>query len=435
MGNIRIGLIGCGVVGQGLMQLLHDNAEDIEGRLGGRIEVRHIIARDTSAPRGPHVDLAMVTGDPSAMFADPEVDIVVEIMGGIELADAYVRRALEAGKSVVTANKALLADRGHALFELAEKHGVDLYYEAAVAGGVPIIRVMREALASDRIRSVKGIINGTSNYILSRMHAEPGLDFADALAEAQQKGYAEADPTLDVGGGDAAHKLTLLATLAFGAQLSMDDVVVEGIDRVSALDIEFAQHFGFVLKPLAVGQRQADGSLDVRVHPALVDKNAPLAHVEGALNAVYVQGHTVGPVMLSGLGAGAGPTAASVVSDIIDVGRNLASQASGRVPERGFGAAHIRRPAVQPIEAHSCRFYLRFSARDRSGVLGRIASALGEQGVSIAQMEQTGRAQEPVSVVMLTHPATEGAVRAALEQIDAHEDVLRPTCALRIEDA
>lgn len=434
MGDIRIGLIGCGVVGQGLLQLLHDNAADIEGRLGGRVDVRRVVVRDPGADRGPHLDRAVLTDDPEALFGDPEVDVVVELMGGVELADSYVRRALSAGKSVVTANKALLADRGHALFELAEQHGVDLYYEAAVAGGVPIIRVLREALSGDHIQSVKGIINGTSNYILSRMHEEPGLDFADALKEAQACGYAEADPTLDVGGGDAAHKLTLLSTLAFGAKLSMDDVVVEGIDRVSALDIELSQHFGYVVKPLAVAQRRPDGALDLRVHPALVDREAPLAHVGGALNAIYVQGHSVGPVMLSGMGAGAGPTATSVAGDIIDVGRNRAARACGRVPERGFRAAHVRQPDVQPIEAHRCPFYLRFSARDRSGVLGRIAGALGAQGVSIAQMEQKGRKQEPVAVVILTHPAAEGAVRAALSQIDAHDDLLSPTCALRIED-
>lgn len=435
MRNIRIGMIGCGVVGQGIMRLLKENAASIEGRLGGKIEVRKIVALDKAKDRGPFVPPALVTYDPEVVLTDPNVDIVVEVMGGVDPAYGFLKRALEAGKSVVTANKALLAGRGHELIELAEARGKDLYFEAAVAGGVPVIRVLREAFASDRIIAVRGIVNGTSNYILSRM-TEAGLDFGVALKEAQQKGYAEADPTLDVGGGDAAHKLAILATLAYGAKLQLSQISTNGIDEVSATDIAFARRFGFVIKPLAVARALADGALDLRVHPALVSQKSVLASVNGALNAVYIEGAAVGPCLLSGLGAGAMPTAVSVVSDIVDVGRNLQSEAGGRVPQRAFHGDSVKVLRVQDIGDHRCRFYLRFSVLDRSGVLGKLAGTLGKHEVSIEQMVQEGQHQgkEPVSVVMLTHPAREGNVRAALAEIGAMDVVAEPARALRIED-
>lgn len=428
---VRIGMIGCGVVGQGIMRLLHDHAANIEARLGCPIAVQRIVARSADRDRGPHVDPALLSTDPEPLLHDPDIDIVVEVMGGIEPADAYVRTALTRGKSVVTANKALIADRGHDLFALAREQGVDLYFEAAVAGGVPIIRVLREALTSDRVVALKGIINGTSNYILSRMTEEAGLSFEDALEEAQEKGYAEADPTLDVGGGDACHKLAILATLAFGKRVEIDQVPTEGIDTVTAADMAFAKRFGFTVKPLAVGRQLEDDTLDLRVHPALVDRKKVLASVGGALNAIYIDGAAVGPSMLSGLGAGALPTAVSVVADIVDVGRNLRSEARGRVDHSNGGAA---RAVVRPLADHECRFYIRFTARDQSGVLGKIASELGDRGVSIEQMVQDGRGDGPVAVVVLTHPAREGAVREALAHIDRMDVVSEPTRALRIED-
>ncbi|HKP57269.1 MAG TPA: homoserine dehydrogenase [Polyangiales bacterium] len=435
MRNIRIGMIGCGVVGQGILRLLKENAASLEGRLGGAIEVRRIAVRDPSKERGPYTPMALLTSDPLAVVADPDVDIVVEVMGGVEPADGYLTRALEAGKSVVTANKALLAARGHQLIELAEARGADLYFEAAVAGGVPVIRVLREAFASDRIIAVRGIINGTSNYILSRMQ-EAGIDFAPALGEAQQKGYAEADPTLDVGGGDAAHKLTILATLAYGVRLDLEQVATSGIDQVSAIDIAFANRFGYVIKPLAIAKALTDGALDLRVHPALVSKKSVLASVNGALNAVYIEGAALGPCLLSGLGAGALPTAVSVVSDIVDVGRNLRSASGGRVPQRAFRGDRMTVARVQPPADHRCRFYLRFSVQDKSGVLGKLATSLGKHSVSIEQMVQEGHQSEtPVSVVVLTHPAREGDVREALREIDGLDVVAAPTRLLRIEES
>jgi homoserine dehydrogenase len=432
--NIRIGLIGCGVVGQGIMRLLKENAASIEGRLGGTIEVRRIAAREPSKGRGPYVPTELLTYDPEEVVNDPNVELVVEVMGGVEPSYGYLKRALEAGKSVVTANKALLAARGHELIELAEARGADLYFEAAVAGGIPVIRVLREAFASDRIVAVRGIINGTSNYILSRMQ-ESGIEFAPALREAQQKGYAEADPSLDVGGGDAAHKLAILAMLAYGAKLDLAQIDTSGIDQVNAIDIAFASRFGYVIKPLAVARALSDGALDLRVHPGLVSRKSVLSSVSGALNAVYIEGAAVGPCLLSGLGAGALPTAVSVVSDIVDIGRNLRSESRGRVPQRAFRGERITVPRVQDIADHRCRFYLRFSVLDRSGVLGKLASALGKYDVSIEQMVQEGHGTAaPVAVVLLTHPAREGNVRSALSEIDAMDILAEPTRALRIED-
>ena len=301
--EIGIGMIGCGVVGQGVLRLLHDNARSIEARLGGKLVVRRIAARDSGKARDPVVPLDLLTYDPQLVLEDPSVDVVVELVGGLEPAGSYVRQALERGQNVVTANKMLLAEHGHELIELAESRGVDLYFEAAVAGGVPIIRVLREALASDRILGLRGIVNGTSNYILSRMHDE-GLGFADALAAAQAAGYAEADPTLDVGGGDAAHKLTILATLAYGARIASSQIPTEGITEIEAVDIEFARRFGYVIKLLAVARslETADAAsdrdhapLDLRVHPALISERSVLASVSGALNAIYVQGEALGP--------------------------------------------------------------------------------------------------------------------------------------------
>jgi len=429
--NIRIGMIGCGVVGQGVMRLLHENAAGIEARLGGRIEVRRIVARDAKRDRGPHVPKNIVSSDVDALLKDPEIDVVVEVAGGVEPAGGYVRRALEAGKAVVTANKALLADRGHALMELADAKNLDLYFEAAVAGGIPVIRVLREALASDRITALRGIINGTSNYILSRMASE-GMDFGDALKLAQEAGYAEADPTLDVGGGDAAHKLTILARLAFGARVELSQVSVEGIERIQARDIEFAKRFGYVIKSLAIARADAAGELELRVHPTLIPTSDPLAHINGALNAVHIDGAALGPCLLSGPGAGALPTAVSVVADIVDVGRNLISESTGRVPHRAMSAD---KPAkVRSIDARTGRYYLRFSVRDQSGVLGKIATMLGTHDVSIEQMVQDGHVKDAqVAVVLLTHPAREANVRAALKDIDALPFVFDPTCAIRIE--
>lgn len=431
--KIRIGLIGAGVVGQGILRLLNDNAEMIEGRLGGSIDVRRVVARDRAKARSEMVP-AGLSFDPWDVIDDPDIDVVVEVMGGLSPAGELVRAAIERGKHVVTANKALLAEHGDELLELAESKGVDLYFEAAVAGGIPIIRLLRESLASDRIVALRGIVNGTSNYILTRM-TEAGLDFSDALREAQEKGYAEADPTLDVNGGDAAHKLTILATLAYGARVQLSQVSCEGIDGVGAVDIASAKRFGYVIKPLAVA-RIVDGGLDVRVHPALVEQKHVLASIGGALNAVLLEGAMLGPCMISGLGAGALPTAMSVVSDIVDVGRNLLIGSHGRVPSRSFRGEHLVARPVLDIGQLRSRHYLRFTVRDRPGILARIAGVLGAFEVSIEQMVQEGlgAGDSPVHVIMLTHHALEGNIRDALREINSLHDVVEPPKALRIEE-
>lgn len=437
MRKIGIGLIGCGVVGTGVLRLLRDHEATLRGRLGGAtLEVRRIAARDPDKPRDDVVPQALLGWEPEEVVAADDVDVVVEVMGGVEPAGRLLRAALERGKHVVTANKALLAEHGDELLGAAEARGVDLYFEAAVAGGIPIIRVLREALASDRIVALRGIVNGTSNYVLSRMTSE-GLDFAVALREAQVAGYAEADPTLDVGGGDAAHKLTILATLAFGAHVKPDQIATEGIDRVGAVDIAFARRFGYVIKPLAIGRLTENGSLDLRVHPALVPASSVLASIQGALNAVYLEGAMLGPCLISGLGAGDMPTAMSVVSDLVDVGRNLLVGAHARVPSRATPTEALRSQEVRPLEQLWSRYYLRFTVKDRPGVLARIAGVLGAFEVSIEQMRQEARGEgdEPVTVVMLTHLAREKDMQAALGEIDTLGHVLEPTRALRIEDA
>lgn len=431
---IGIGLVGCGVVGTGVLRLLAEHRASIEARIGGPLEIRGIVVSDPGRERDPVVPRGLLTTDGEALVRSPDVQLVVEVMGGTGRAGDLVRAALEHGKHVVTANKALLAEQGVALSALAESKGLDLYYEAAVAGGIPIIRVLREGLTSDRVRAVYGIVNGTSNYILSRMRSA-GLEFATALAEAQAAGYAEADPTLDVGGGDAAHKLVVLARLAFCEHVRVEHVAIEGIDRVSRTDMQFAQRFGYEIKPLAVAQRQSDGRLDLRVHPALVAEDAALAGIHGALNAVYVHGELVGPSLLSGLGAGAGPTAVSVVADVVDVAQNLVAGAPAR---RAAGIRDGGAPlATQPIGELVARYYVRMTVHDRPGVLARVTGSLAQHAVSVEQMVQQlpeRTSAHAATLVFLTHEARERDLRAAIAAIDASPDVVEPTNVIRIVD-
>ncbi len=439
---IGIGLLGCGVVGTGILELLEANRATIEARLGAKLEVRKIAVRSQDKPRKFALPKGVLAAKGEDVVDDPQVDVVVEVIGGIEPAGALLRRAIELGKPVVTANKALLADPASDLVGQAERRGVDLYYEAAACGGIPIIRVLREALSSDRVVALRGIVNGTSNYVLSRMHDE-GIDFAVALRAAQEAGYAEADPTLDVGGGDAAHKLVVLATLAFGMKIAPSHVLTEGIDRVSAQDIRVARRFGYVIKPLALARQEIDG-LDLRVHPALVREKSVLASISGALNAVYVEGAMLGPCLLSGLGAGALPTAMSVVSDIVDVARNLRAGVRGRVPSAALSSERLAEPKL--ASGRRGAFYLRFDVQDRPGVLASIAGVLGAHGVSIHQLLQEGSGSSPPpsgrgqgggmeSIVMFTHEAREADVLAALAKIATSSDLVAPPHRLRIEPA
>jgi len=433
MREIGVTLLGLGNVGSGVVRLLTDNAPAIEARLGARVAVRAVAVRDLAKARKVDVDPSIVTTDLEAAVARDDVDIVCELIGGETVARDAVLRAIGCGKHVVTANKALLSVHGDEVFEAAEQADVDVYYEAAVCAGVPIIRALREGLASDRIEQVYGIVNGTSNFILTEM-AERGRPFADVLAEAQRAGYAEADPTLDVGGGDAAHKLSILTMLCFGTHVPLDKIHVDGIDSLTPVDFEYADRFGYVIKPLAIAREHAEG-VEARVHPTMIPKNWLLASVSGAKNALYVKSYALGPSLYYGAGAGMMPTAVACVSDVIEVSRNVQAQAAGHLPMRSY-----RRMVNRPVLDHGrlrSRYYMRFGVLDRPGVLGQLANVLGDHEISIEQVVQEGprEAERPVRIVVTTHEATEGNVGHALEQIGKLAAVVEPAVVIRIADA
>lgn len=434
-GELRIGLLGCGVVGQGVLRLVDEHARSIEARLGRPVRIQRVYLRADSKSCG-RVPAALLTSDPREVYAGEDIDIVLELMGGIEVAGQLIEGALRAGKPVVTANKALLAERAHSLIALANEAGVDLYFEAAVGGGIPVIRTLREALASDRVTAIRAILNGTSNYILSQM-TRRGIGFAEALKGAQEAGFAEADPTLDVGGGDASHKLAILTTLAFGVKLKTAQITTEGITNVDAMDIQCAKRFGYVFKPLAIAEAFEDGSLDLRVHPALVPESSIMAHVTDALNTVHIAAAALGPCILTGRGAGAGPTAVSVVSDVIDIGRNIAANTAGRVPHRAYREEVLSEARMREPGARSGEFYMRFTVEDRPGVLAEIAGILGQNGVSIAHLVQDAPDDQVVAsveVVLLTHVAREADVERALARIDQLPHMREKARRFRIEE-
>ncbi len=423
---VRIGLLGCGVVGGGVVRLLTDNARYLAERVGAPLEIARVLVRDPDKERVLELDRALVTTLPEVLLDDPDIDVVVETMGGLDPAREYVERAIENKRGVVTANKMLLAMHGPALVDRAIMAGVDIAFEASVGGGIPIIRTLREAFASDWVTSLAGIVNGTCNYVLSRMH-EDGLDFDAAVKEAQRHGYAEADPELDVGGHDAAHKLVVLAMLAFGARVDSARVPTEGIREIEPVDHRFAARFGYAIKHLAIG-RDRDGEVELRVHPALVRKDTPLANVGGVLNAIALEGRALGPCLLSGRGAGEMPTAVSVVADVLDVARALRSGVPGLMT-RGI---QLQARAVAPLARVRTRYYLRFTAHNHAGVLARIAAALGDAGVTVEQMVQEEREPGVAQIVMTTHEATEKDMDAALAALAGQSFVVRPTRRIRI---
>ena len=412
-----------------MIQLLGDNAEYLASRVGAKLEVAWVLVRDADKERVPELDRARLTTDAEKVLGDESVDVFVEVMGGVDPTLRYVERALDTGRQVVTANKMLLALHGPALVDRAVKRGVDLAFEASVGGGIPIIRVLREALASDWVTRLEGIVNGTCNFMLTRMRQD-GLTFEAALDEAQKKGYAEADPGLDVDGHDAAHKLVVLAMLAFGARVDHARVPTEGIRAIEPIDHRFSDRFGFAIKHLAVG-RDHDHEIELRVHPALVPKDTILANVSGVLNAISVEGRALGPCLLSGRGAGDMPTAVSVVADVLDVARARLEGAAGLMT-RGIQLSERKLRAQGDVES---RYYLRFQVLDRPGVLARIAGALGERRVSIEQMIQEGgggASGEAVQVVILTHNALERDLSDALAFIEKQDFVAKPTRMLRV---
>lgn len=430
--EIGIALLGLGNVGLGTFQILQSHARDIERRLGAKIVVRHILVRDVRKERLVSVDPSLLTTDVERIFGDSQVSVVVELLGGTTRARELVQRAIDSGRHVVTANKALLAEHGEALFASAQARGVDLHFEGAVCGGIPIIRTMREALASDLIEGVYGIINGTTNFILSAM-AETGQSYEEALQRAQALGYAEADPTFDVNGMDACQKLALLTSLAFMVRIKTSQISVEGIEGLRPVDFAFAREFGYVLKLLAVARRLPDGALEARVHPAFLPQKSPLAEVRGAFNAVMLQSAALGPSLYYGQGAGAMPTGSAVVSDVIDICRNLLAGGSGRLPTPC--APYVSEANILPSSARKGPYYLRFTVADEPGVLGRIAGVLGEKNVSIASVvqRQPRPGETSATIVVFTHAARELDVLAAVQWIDQLKSTCARTRMIRIE--
>jgi homoserine dehydrogenase len=428
---VRVALLGCGTVGGGVIRLLHENAEYLASRVGAPLEIARVLVKDPQKERVPECRPEWLTTDPESVFAQPDVDIVVEMLGGEEPARSHVERAIRERKGVVTANKLLLARHGPALVELAIAHGVDLAFEASVGGGIPVIRTLREALTSDWVESFHAILNGTCNYVLTRMRDE-GAGFDAVLADAQRLGYAEADPSLDVDGHDAAQKLVVASMLAFGARVDEARVPVEGIRGIDQLDFRFAERFGFTIKHLAIGHDRRE-RIELRVHPAMIPRQSVLANIDGVLNGVFVRGRALGPCLLVGRGAGPMPTAVSVVADLVDVAR---SKIEGEPGLATRGIQLEQRPLV-PLGEVRARYYLRFDVDDAPGVLGRIAGALGQEGVSIEQMMQQGRAREAgdaVPVVIITHETVEGPVRRALASVTQSGFMRGEPRLIRIED-
>lgn len=420
---VRVGLLGCGNVGAPLVRLLDENADRIAARAGVAIEVTRVAVRDLERRRDVKLSADRFTTDAAAVVADPNIDIVVEVIGGLEPAGRLITEALEAGKPVVTANKELIARQGPELFETAARAGVDLLFEASVAGGIPLMRPLRESLAGDRIHRVTGIVNGTTNFILTRM-ADDESSFADALAEAQRLGYAEADPSADVNGDDAAAKAAIIATIAFGVRFHIGDVHTEGITGITDDDIASARLLGYVVKLVAVAE-EIDHAVAVRVHPAMVPLHHPLAAVRDSFNAVLIEGEAVGELMLYGRGAGGGPSASAVLGDLIDAAHNLVSGAKGATI---VGLTDAR---VRPIGDLESQFYLLVEVADRPGVLAAIAQVFGDQGVSIQSMEQRGLGAD-ARLVFVTHRARESDLRATVEALREVEPVHRVGSVLRV---
>lgn len=431
MKQIRIGLLGLGTVGSGVVKLLNTHRKELEDRVGAGLTLDPIVDPDLTRPReGLDLGILPLVPDADRALEDPRVQIIVELVGGLEPARSFILKAIQAGKHVITANKALLAHHGAELFAEARARGVMLGFEAAVAGGIPLIRAVKEGLVANRILSILGIVNGTSNYILTKMTDE-GREFAPVLKEAQAQGYAEADPTLDVEGLDSAHKLQILATLAFRTSVDLKDIHTEGITRVTLQDIAYAGELGYRIKLLAIAKASDDG-LEVRVHPTMIPAGSPLAAVSGVFNAVFITGDAVGDLMFYGRGAGQMPTASAVWSDLVEIARRLA---------HGLPALPLDLPAfsmrplpLRPMEEINSAYYLRVMAVDRPGVLSEVAGILGRHDISIASVIQKGRAAaEAVPVVMMTHEARERDMRQALAAIDRLQVVAGPTMMIRVE--
>ena len=426
---INVGIIGFGTVGTGTVRILLENKDVLKERLGFEINLRKIAVRDIVRDRGIKVPEGVLTTDVDAVLNDPHIDIVVEVIGGIRPAKDFILKAINNGKHVVTANKALLATDGNEIFTAAQEAGIEIGFEASVAGGIPIIKVIREGLVANRIKAVYGIINGTSNYILTKMTDE-NVEFSVALKEAQDLGYAEADPTLDIEGIDSAHKLAILAYLSYGIPILYKNIYTEGISKISSQDIDFASELGYKVKLLAIA-KEKDNEVELRVHPTMIPKDYLISKVDGPFNAVYVEGDATGSTLYYGRGAGAMPTGSAVVSDIVDIARDIKKNATGRIPVM---VKTIRDVRIKKIDDVISMYYFRFSALDKPGVLSKISGILGNYNISIASMIQKGRrVGEAVPLVVLTHEAKEKDVRQAIEEIDHLPVVMDKTVFIRVE--
>jgi len=430
---VKVGLLGLGTVGGGTVSVLQRNAEEIQRRAGRGIEIAIATARDISRPRSFDTTGIEMSTDPQAVVNHPEVEVVVELIGGTDAALDLVMQAIANGKHVVTANKALIAKHGNEIFAAAQQKGVMVAFEAAVAGGIPIIKAIREGLAGNEIQWLAGIINGTGNFILTEMR-DNGSDFADVLAEAQRLGYAEADPTFDVEGIDAAHKLTILASIAFGIPLQFDKCYTEGVGHVTREDVVYAEELGYRIKHLGVARR-TDKGVELRVHPTLIPERRLIANVDGVMNAVLVKGDAVGPTLYYGAGAGAEPTASAVVADVIDVVRVLTADPENRVPHLAFQADALADIPILPVAEIETAYYLRMEVSDKPGVLAEVTRILADQGISIEAMLQ----KEPndnaitVPVIILSHRICEGQMDTAISQIEALDTVQGNVTRIRLE--
>ncbi|MFH0932898.1 MAG: homoserine dehydrogenase [Nitrospirota bacterium] len=426
---INVGIIGFGTVGTGTVRILLENREILKERLGFEINLKRIADLDIERDRGISLLTGILSTDVDALLNDPHIDIVVELIGGIKPAKDFILKAISNRKHVVTANKALLATAGNEIFTAALEAGVEIGFEASVAGGIPIIKVIREGLVANRIKAVYGIINGTSNYILTKM-TEENVEFSEALKEAQDLGYAEADPTLDIEGIDSAHKLALLASLSYGIPISYEDIYREGISQTSPQDIGFASDLGYKVKLLAIA-KESDNEIELRVHPTMLPKEYLISKVDGSFNAIYIDGDATGPTLYYGRGAGDMPTGSAVVSDIVDIARNIRTNAIGRVP---VITRTLRNVSIKKMDEVISMYYFRFSALDRPGVLSKISGILGNYNISIASVIQKGRrVGEAVPLVVLTHEAKEKDVRQAIREIDLLPVVMDKTIFMRVE--
>ena len=433
MKDIKAGLLGCGTVGTGAAKMLIERRKLIASRLGATVSLKYVADIDLETDRGITFAEGVFIDDAEKVLNDPEIDIIIEMIGGETLAKTFILKALQNGKNVVTANKALLASHGNELLAAASASGVDLAYEASVGGCMPIIKAVRESLVGNHISALTGILNGTCNYILSRI-TDDGSPFNEALSQAQASGFAEADPTLDIEGFDTAHKLAIMTALAYGMKINYQDIYIEGISKISPLDIQFAAEFGYRIKLLAISKDKGH-AVEARVHPTMIPCENILAYVNGSLNAVTITGDAVGDMLLYGYGAGMMPTASAVVSDVVDMARNLLTGSAGRVPLLGYQPEHIRTIPVLSIDEVETHYYIRIAAMDKPGVLSIISGILGQHDISIKSVHQKGRKRNGgVPIVMLTHKAREASVTQALAEIAQQDVVCDQPVLIRIED-